>query len=360
MRAAAGLRRLLSSSAAASHPRVRVTRGADGVVQVTLARADKLNALDMDMFRQIRDAAQSLIGDTSAKAVVVHGEGRAFCAGLDVKSIMSPLQAMSNQRELLDRPDGAASNLAQDVGYLWRRVPCPVIAAIHGVCFGGGFQIALGADIRIASQRARFSIMEAKWGLIPDMSATVTLPELVPRDVALELTLTGRVFAADEARRLGLVTRLVGDDGAAVATAAAERDDAAAPLEEAMRLARQIASKASPDAAAGAKRLLHAAYTTQAADDARLLGIETELQRRLIGGWNQVASASRGLGAPAFLQPAFRDRAAGWSEEADERAEAELLSMLEGGSAGAAGGAAAEEGGAAAGSGAGSASAAGR
>lgn len=313
-----------ASTAASGAARVRVTRHKDGVVSIALNRPQKLNALDLEMFRQIRDAAKALVDDASVKAVVVHGEGRAFCAGLDVKSIGHPMSAMSNQRELLDRPDGEASNLAQDVGYLWRRVPCPVIAAIHGVCFGGGFQIALGADMRIASPDTKFSVMEAKWGLVPDMSATVTLPELVPRDVAMDLTLTGRIFRADEALRLGLVTRLAPSEGDA-------EPDADAPLEQAMQLARQVASRSSPDAAAAAKRLLNAAYTTRPADDVRLLGLETELQRRLIGGWNQAACVTRGLGFPAFLQPAFRDRADGWTEEADDLAEAELRAMLEGG-----------------------------
>ena len=153
--------------------------------------------------------------------------------------------------------------------------------------------------------------MEAKWGLIPDMSATVTLPELVPRDVALELTLTGRVFLATEALKLGLVTRVADE-----------------PLAEAMRLAKEIASK-SPDAAPAAKRLLHATYS-DGCDEARALRVESDLQRRLLGGWNQAACAAKGLGAPAFLQPSFRERAAAWDDEADAEAEAELRAMLDG------------------------------
>ena len=160
------------ASSSSSAPRVSIERAADGVATVTLGRPEKLNSLDIDMFRAIRSAAVELAEDKGVRAVVVHGSGRAFCAGLDVKSINHPLHARANGRELLDRPDGAISNLAQDVCYLWRRVPAPVIAATHGaadagggggtdaprlltatlvtrpclgVCLGGGFQIALGA-----------------------------------------------------------------------------------------------------------------------------------------------------------------------------------------------------------------------
>ena len=136
----------------------------NGVVVVTLNRSKKLNALDIDMFKAIQATARELIADSKGvKAVVVHGDGRAFCAGLDVRSVMHPLSATSNMEELLRRPEGECGNLAQDVGYLWRRVPAPVIAVTHGVCFGGGLQIALGADMRISSPDCKFSVMEAKW-----------------------------------------------------------------------------------------------------------------------------------------------------------------------------------------------------
>jgi len=143
------------------------------------------------------------------------------------------------------------------------------------------------------------------------MSATTTLPELVPKDVAMELTLTGRIFLGAEALRLGLVTR-VNDD----------------PLSEAMRLAKEIATK-SPDATAAAKRLLHATYA-DGCDEARALHIESEIQKRLLGGWNMAACVAKGLGAPPFLQPGFKERAAEWNAEADEQAEAELRAMLDG------------------------------
>ena len=298
-------------SAAAASDRVSVTRGADGIVEVALSRPSKMNALDLPMFRAIQSAAASLVGDTSVRAVVLHGEGRAFCAGLDAKGFASnPLGFKAACDELLDRPDGEISNLAQDVAYLWRRIAAPVICATHGVCLGGGFQIALGADLRVSSAGCKFSVMEAKWGIIPDMSATVTLPELVPRDVAMELTMTGRIFEAPEALRLGLVTRVADE-----------------PLEEARRLAKEIAAR-SPDSTAAAKRLWHAAYA--GADDGRALRVETELQRRLFGGWNQLAATARALGAPPVLTPGYAKRAPEWDAEADAEAEAQLRALLDG------------------------------
>ena len=318
---ASGMRRVVGvmpmacrgkSGVASSPAVVQVERRPDGIAHVVLSRPSKMNALSMDMFRSIRDAAKSLIADSSVRVVVISGEGRAFCAGLDLKGLISePLSAKANMEELLHRPEGEVSNLAQDVGYLWRKVPCPVITALHGVCFGGGLQIALGADIRIAHPSTKLSVMEAKWGLVPDMSATVTLPELVPKDVAMELTLTGRIFDGEEALKLGLVTRL-----------------SEQPLESALKLAKEIASK-SPDAAAAAKRLLHATYT-DAPDDARNLRLETELQKQLIGGWNQAAMVAKGLGAPSFLQPSMANRSGQWDEEADAQAEAEVRRMLDG------------------------------
>ncbi len=306
-------RRLLSTSSSAAS-RVAVSRGSDGVVQVKLSRPEKLNALDMPMFRELRDTAKGLLADSSVRAVVVHGEGRAFCAGLDVKAVCTPLGFRANMDELLHREDGEISNLAQDVGYLWRRIPAPVIAATHGVCLGGGLQIALGADMRISAPGCKFSVMESKWGLVPDMSGTVTMRELVPKDVALELTLTGRIFDGNEALRLGLVTRLAKPDEN--------------PLDLALDLARELAAR-SPDAAAAAKRLMHATFSDDC-DEARALAIETQLQRRLLGGWNQGVAVAKGLGFPAVLRPGFADRAAEWGDEADEAAEAQLRDMLDG------------------------------
>ena len=167
-------RRLLSSSAATS--RVTLTRHPNGVHQVTLDRASKMNALDMDMFRALAKTARDLTTEKAVRAVVVHGDGRAFCAGLDVRSVASPLVAKGNMTELLTRKEGEISNLAQDVAYLWRRVPAPVIAATHGVCLGGGLQIALGCDMRVSAPSCRFSVMEAKCAPTADSSALALPP----------------------------------------------------------------------------------------------------------------------------------------------------------------------------------------
>ena len=216
---------------------------------------------------------------------------RRFSAGLDLKSVVGTTDAKKNFEELLGRPEGEAANLAQArgprrprerpddgaaappsrrvaatprrrstagrggdgdgpqaVSHAWRGVPCPVVAAVHGVCFGGGFQIALGADVRVAAAGTKFSVMEAKWGLIPDMGATAALPELVNRDVAIELTTTGRIFEAAEAKELGLVTKVVEGDA----------------FEAALGMATKIAA-GSPDAAAAAKQLWHATSSRGAA-----------------------------------------------------------------------------------------------
>lgn len=292
---------------------VRVERVDKHIAVVTLDRPEKLNALDMAAFRGVRDAALELRDDASVRCVVLRGAGRAFCAGLDVKNVMHPLRAKANCAELLERADGEAANLAQAVSYLWRGVPCPVVAAVHGACFGGGLQIALGADVRVAAEDAKLSVMEAKWGLVPDMGATAALRELTRRDVALELTTSGRVVGAREALELGLVTRVV--EGSA--------------FDAALEFARRVA-QGSPDAAAAAKQLWHAAYDAGAGEPAEreLLRLETVLQERLLGGWNQVACSMRGLGAPPALTPGFADRADAWAPEARAAAR-EWLARLE-------------------------------
>ena len=149
----------------------------NGVATATMVRADKHNALDQAMFEGLVDAAEQLAGDTSVRAVVLHGEGKSFCSGLDVASFMGGERGTG---VLLTRDEDRPANLAQRVTYDWSLVPAPVIAAIHGNCFGGGLQIALGADIRIAAPDAKLSIMEIKWGLVPDMGITQTLPRLLP------------------------------------------------------------------------------------------------------------------------------------------------------------------------------------
>ncbi|KAG8469935.1 hypothetical protein KFE25_006390 [Diacronema lutheri] len=273
-------------------------RGAIAVVR--LNRPDKLNALNLPMFRAIRDAAKSVEAQAGVRAVVLHGAGRAFCAGLDVKSIWrDPLSAKNTVDELLTRNEVSGATLAQEVGYLWRQMAVPVIAATHGVCLGGGLQIALGADFRFASEDATFSIMESKWGLVPDMAGSLALRELVPLDVAKELTMSARVISAAEAKQLGLVTRVCGSDA----------------LGEALAFAAELAAR-SPDCIAASKALLNANYGRgPAADERGALALEARLQRKLLGSWNQLAAAAKGLGVPAAVQPGFREMDAQWGDE---------------------------------------------
>jgi enoyl-CoA hydratase/carnithine racemase len=265
--------------------RVRVQIGVGGVATVTMVRVDKHNALDQAMFEGLVGAAAQLADDASVRAVVLHGEGKSFCSGLDIASFMS---GRGGTGVLLDRDAGRLANLAQRVAYDWSLVPAPVIAAIHGNCLGGGLQIALGADIRISAPDAKLSVMEIKWGLVPDMGITQTLPRLVPIDVAKELTFSGRVVSGSEALALGLVTR--------------NSDD---PVATAMALADEIAQK-SPDAIRAAKALYDQTWVSD--DAAAALKRESELQSGLIGKPNQIAAVMAGMSGerPVFVDPVRR------------------------------------------------------
>jgi enoyl-CoA hydratase/carnithine racemase len=264
-----------------SEPRVRV-EVEDHVAVVTLTRPEKHNALDVPMFEGIIGAAERVASEPGVRAVVLHGEGPSFCSGLD---IMSMLSAETGLDGLLDHVRGASPNWFQRAAYDWIGVPVPVIAALHGNCLGGGFQIALGADIRFAAPDTRLSVMEIKWGLIPDMSITRTLPRLTGIDVAKELSYTGRVFSGTEGRELGVVTHVSED-----------------PLSSARALAAEIATK-SPDAVRSAKRLFDTAWTGSAE---QTLALEAELQLGLMGSPNQLAAVSAGVTKqpPEFVDPA--------------------------------------------------------
>jgi enoyl-CoA hydratase/carnithine racemase len=263
--------------------RVRITRTEPGIAEVTLVRADKMNAIDAAMFSAINDAIATLKSDATLRVVVLHGEGRAFCAGLDMGRFQQMGEGQTSGTmgsDLLDRTHGLA-NAAQNVGWGWRELPVPVIAAVHGVAFGGGLQIALGADVRLVHPEAKLSVMEVKWGLVPDMSGCVFMTELVRADVLRELTFTGRIVSGTEAQAIGLCTRVSND-----------------PLAEARALAAEIAQK-SPDAIRAAKRLLNGASPVPAAD---VLLAEAREQKALIGSPNQREAARAGLEkrAPVF------------------------------------------------------------
>jgi len=180
----------------------------DGIADVRLTRGERHNALDRAMFAAIDAAIVELASNRAVRAVVLSGEGPSFCSGLDVASFTD---LPSDLPALLSRRDGDPANLVQRVSYGWQRMPAPVIAAVHGNCFGGGLQIALGADIRFAHPDAQLSVMEVKYGLVPDMGVTRALPRLVGIDVAKELLFTGRVLNGAQALEIGLVTHLAQD-----------------------------------------------------------------------------------------------------------------------------------------------------
>ena len=199
----------------------------NGIADVRLVRADKMNALDAAMFDALVAATARLAAEKAVRAVVLSGEGRAFCAGLDMGRFAAMKETGGNgvaggeQRDLSARTHGLA-NSAQQAVWGWRQLPVPVIAAIQGVAFGGGFQLALGADMRFLSPDARMSIMEIKWGLVPDMAGTPILASLVRDDILRELTYTGRIFSAQEAMAYGLATRICDDPRAAAFEVARE------------------------------------------------------------------------------------------------------------------------------------------
>ena len=186
----------------------------DGVADVRFTRPDKYNSLSTEMFAAIAEAGEALIPDQRVRAVVISGNGPGFCAGLDT-STFGDIAGGSQPPGVVGRPmdpqRGHDSNFFQHCAYVWRLVPVPVIAAVHGVAYGAGFQIAMGADIRVAHPESRWSIMEIKWGLIPDVAITQTLRDTLREDVAKDLIFTGRVIGAEEARDLGVVTRIAGD-----------------------------------------------------------------------------------------------------------------------------------------------------
>ena len=262
--------------------RVTVNRS-EGVADVRLSRPEKMNAIDTAMFEGLVETGKALAAERSLRAVVLSGEGRAFCAGLDFGSFLAMAEERPS-RNMFDRDEGTPANYAQRAAWIWNELPVPVIAAVHGVAFGGGLQIALAADIRLIHPDAKLSVMEIKWGLIPDMTGTQTLRHLVRLDVAKELTFTGRVVSAAEAVELGLATRISTD-----------------PHADAMAMAREIACK-SPHAIRAGKRLLNETVVASRLDALRL---EESLQRSLIGSPNQIEAVQANMEkrAPRFDDP---------------------------------------------------------
>lgn len=257
-----------------------------GVADVRLTRPEKRNAIDMAMLDDLIDTGLALGTDADLRAVVLSGQGRSFCAGLDVSLFQEALEkgvggGHAEVPPLAHRP-GEIASVAQQAVNVWRSLPVPVIAAVHGHALGAGLQLALGADIRIVSPDATLSVMEVRWGLIPDMTGSQVLPALVGLDVAKELTFTGRSVSGEEARRLGMATRL-----------------SATPFDEALALARQIAAN-SPSAVRAAKALLD--QVGRVSFEQGLLA-EQRAQRQLIGSPDQIEA----------VLASFEGRAPSWS-----------------------------------------------
>jgi enoyl-CoA hydratase/carnithine racemase len=252
----------------------------DGVADVRLVRTDKMNALDNAMFEALVETGERLKSQAGLRAVVLSGEGRAFCAGLDMGNFQ---QMASGERRggagsagalvTANRTAGGA-NRAQQACMVWREIPVPVIGAIHGVAFGGGFQLALGCDLRFVTADVKLAVLEIKWGLIPDMAGMVLMRGLVRDDVARELTWTGRIFGGEEAVAMGLATRVCAD-----------------PRADALALAAEIAGK-NPHAIRAGKRLLN---LMAEGDQHAILLAESQEQGALIGSPNQVEAVMSNL-----------------------------------------------------------------
>lgn len=271
--------------------RIRLRIDDDGLADVRLFRADKMNALDAAMFNALITTGEQLKANPKVRAVVISGEGKAFCAGLDT----SRFGQMASQgggggpvpgtmsRDITFRTHGWA-NPAQQAVMVWTQVPVPVIAAVHGVAFGGGLQVALGADMRFVRPDARMCVMEIKWGLVPDMGGALLMRTLMRSDVIRDLTYTGRIVEGVEAQALGLATRVCED-----------------PYAEAIKVAREMTMR-NPHALRAAKRLLTVADQQ---DPAAVLLAESVEQARLIGSPNQVEAVKSNLEkrAPQFADP---------------------------------------------------------
>lgn len=275
--------------------RVKLDIDDQGIAQVLLTRPERMNALDGEMFDAILETLDRLKSTPGLRVVILSGEGRAFCTGIDLDNFQRILREGHGGVDLgsrsggsdaaLDRRTHGLCNGPQQVVMGWRELPVPVIAVLHGVVFGGGLQLALGADFRFAAEDTRLSVLEVAWGLVPDMAGMVLLRDLVRDDVLRELLYTGSELSAEDALRLGLVSRVCKD-----------------PCQEALALAVRIAGQ-SPDAVRAAKRLANLARD---ADTGELLLAEAREQQRLLGSLNQLETVRARLErrSPKYAPPA--------------------------------------------------------
>lgn len=241
------------------------------IARIALVRTDKHNAMDFKMLAAVIDAQKHVRKVRGLKAVILYGEGPSFCSGIDFKTVLQqPVKAAAGYASLFS----PVRNDFQTWSIGWRELPVPVLAAIHGNCFGAGIQLAMGADIRIARPDAKLSVMESKWGLIPDMGGAALLRELIRIDQAKELTMTGRILSGTEAHALGLVSHL---------------DEA--PVARAEQLIAEITAR-SPDAIASAKFLMQEAWNS---NESGALAAERRRQRQLLGSSNQRIAIKRNM-----------------------------------------------------------------
>lgn len=253
----------------------------NGIARVELNRADKRNALDMEMFKSILAAQKQLRKTRGIRVVILSGRGEDFCSGLDIKSIMGDRRAALR---LMWKWLPWRANPAQRVSVGWRDLSVPVIAVIQGRCWGGGLQIALGADFRIVEPGASLSVMEGKWGLIPDMGGTLAMRDIMPRDQAMKLAMTAETISATQALEMGLITSIADDI-----------QDAAGDL------ANQIIER-SPDAVAAVKRLYRKSWHGRGL----VLARESAYQLRILAGANQRIAVQRQRGKEKPWRPASR------------------------------------------------------
>ncbi|WP_076540608.1 crotonase/enoyl-CoA hydratase family protein [Shewanella sp. UCD-KL21] len=257
----------------------------NGIAFVTLNRPDKYNALNYEMFKAIDKTIKNIRKDSEINAVILSGADGNFSSGLDVKAIA---KSPSMIAKLLFKWLPGNANLAQRVSIGWQRLPIPVIAVLDGCCFGGGMQIALGADIRIASDDAKLSIMESKWGLVPDMAGLAALRQVMPKDKALQITYSAEVLSAAEALDFGLVT-----------------EKSSQPLQRAIELAEQFMTR-SPDVNAAIKMSINHSWS---ASTRRLLSRESLSQVRLLVGKNRIIAANREI---KQTEQAYQSRQPWW------------------------------------------------
>lgn len=252
----------------------------NSIATVTLNRPEKKNALDIELIQALVDAGTQLAARRDIRAVILRGAGQTFCAGLDVTAMPKIAAFAAEMGGIMKRTHGT-SNIFQAVSTIWANLPMPVIAAVEGFAFGGGFQIMLGADIRIAAPDTQFSIMETKWGLVPDMGGMVAMHRLARADVIRRLSYTAEIFDGSAALNWGFVTELATD-----------------PLVRATALAAKITSR-SPDAVRAAKSLIN---TTASMGEAEILLEESRAQGGLIGQPNQMEAVMAGFEnrAPKF------------------------------------------------------------